>query len=137
MAREELVCPSWPLYAAASAHVNAAALADAEHHKREATIPAVFRIGNRVFVTCGASWGAAPPGSPPGLSHPPRQLSIYEIREALDHEQDDRTKGRDPDTFYAGRVFKSDMRRWLMLTAFTLLPPTGEQPEQLHQEALF
>lgn len=54
MAREELVCPSWAIYALASAHVNAAALADAEHHKREATIPAVFRIANRVFVTTGA-----------------------------------------------------------------------------------
>jgi hypothetical protein len=134
--REELICPSWAIYEAAAAHTNAQAFSEAEHRKQEATIPAVFKIGARVFVTCGAWWGAAPEGAPRDLSDPPRQLSIYEVREALPHEQDNRAK-RDADMFYAGRVFKSDMRRWLMLTPFTLLPPTVERPEQLQQETLF
>src|SRR6266545_2852057 len=62
--REELICPSWAIYEAAAAHTNAQAFSEAEHRKQEATIPAVFRIGARVFVTCGAWWGAAPEGAP-------------------------------------------------------------------------
>jgi hypothetical protein len=134
MAREQIIAPSWAIYAIASEHTNAGALADAEHRKREATIPAVFRIDNRVFVTCGAWWG----GERDGAAHAdlPRQLSVYEVRAALDTEQDDRS-ARGPDLFYAGRVFTSEMRRWRMLAPFDLLPPVAPRPAQLHQETLF
>jgi hypothetical protein len=128
MPREELICPSGAIYEEASAHVNAQALADGQDHKREAKIPAVFRIKNRVFVTTGAWWGD-------GLELP-RQLGIYEVREAIDHEQDDRTR-RPPETYHVGRVFWCDMRRWRMLEPYTLLPPTTPQPEQLAQETIF
>jgi len=128
MPREELVAPSWTIYEAASAHINCGAFADAEHHKREASIPAVFKIGNRTFVTHGAWYG--------GEHDLPRQLGISEVREALDHEQDNRTP-RPAETFYIGRVFRCDMRRWRVLEPLTLLPPAEPRPEQLQQEALF
>jgi hypothetical protein len=134
--REEIVCPSWSIYALAAAHINAQALSEAEHRKQEANIPSVFSLGPRTFVSCGAWWAAAPEGVKRDLSDPPREISIYEVREARPEEQDNRAK-RDADSFYVGRVFKSDMRRWLMLVPFTLLPPTSQRPELLQQETLF
>jgi len=125
--REEITAASWAIYEQASAHINAEALSSAEYQKREATIPAIFRIGNRVFVTTGAWWSG----------DDVREISIAEVHEAQPHEQDDRTPGRPPDRFYHGRVFKCDQRRWLIIGSCTLLPPTEPRPQRLEQESLF